>query len=612
MNVARIETPERIATIQHVVAVFAAALVTLSVAQAPALWTVFAHHDQYRMFAETLGDPAIKEACEADRQYLWLYKIGRPLTAEIECTIFRHADVPADLTPYRWAVVALQALAAAVFAMLLRACGLQWMTAGALGIGVFLLPGEENAVLMANFANVLTPILALVSHALVEKARSDRNVWPRDRQGFALWIAAWICLAVALHLFSALAVFFFTATFAFVLFRADYRGWGTAISDILFFVSVALPYYLLLTKWYEPSFDPTQAVPWNYAIGISAWNIFIGVVKALYFLSAMLNLWNIYPLRSVFWAGVIVIVWARVSALGRRHPSLSGIGGAGAGRFVLLLVLFGVSSLFVIASPVRLVYRVLLAQTSILLLWLFASLAALLEIYSIRQRLRAQRSVAIAMLALAMILAGWTTTENVFASAMERGYVRAIIGNAPAGSFDQVAIVEPPSSAYGLNRRPMIGDEFNMPSTLGSSNLGSDVPDMVGAVMRELGRRGRPIVDAANPMRSATGEVRMTIAPDDRFEVCAGNGWTSQGWIRRNLVILPMGVIGVLSSDHRTITFNTGVVWRNGSIHLGGTWTSALDPSAITVTRLRAGETPRAPRTLVVDMGKAAFPAVRW
>src|SRR6266446_4326032 len=262
MNVARIETPERIATIRQVVAVFAAALVTLSVAQAPALWTVFAHHDQYRMFAETLGDPAIKEACEADRQYLWLYKIGRPLTAEIECTIFRHADVPADLTPYRWAVVALQALAAAVFAMLLRACGLQWMTAGALGIGVFLLPGEENAVLMANFANVLTPILALVSHALVEKARSDRNVWPRDRQGFALWIAAW--------------------------------------------------------------------------------NIFIGVVKALYFLSAMLNLWNIYPLRSVFWAGVIVIVWARVSALGRRHPSLSGIGGAGAGRFVLLIVLFGV------------------------------------------------------------------------------------------------------------------------------------------------------------------------------------------------------------------------------------------------------------------------------
>ncbi len=135
---------------------------------------------------------------------------------------------------------------------------------------------------------------------------------------------------------------------------------------------------------------------------------------------------------------------------------------------------------------------------------------------------------------------------------------------------------------------------------------------MVGAVMRELGRRSRQVVDAANPMRGATGKVRMTVAADGRFEVRADNGWTSQGRIRRNLVILPMGMIGVLSSDDRTITWNTGVVWRNGSTQLGGVWTSALAPSAITVTRHSAGEIPRAPRVLVVDMGKAVFPAMRW
>jgi hypothetical protein len=38
---------------------------------------VFAHHDQYRLFVETLGRPEIKQTCEADPQYLWGYKVAR-------------------------------------------------------------------------------------------------------------------------------------------------------------------------------------------------------------------------------------------------------------------------------------------------------------------------------------------------------------------------------------------------------------------------------------------------------------------------------------------------------------------------------------------------------
>lgn len=54
--------------------VFAAALAVLLAAEAPALWTAFAHHDQYRFFIETLGDPTVARSCEANREYLWAYK----------------------------------------------------------------------------------------------------------------------------------------------------------------------------------------------------------------------------------------------------------------------------------------------------------------------------------------------------------------------------------------------------------------------------------------------------------------------------------------------------------------------------------------------------------
>ena len=593
--------------------VFAAALAVLLAAEAPALWTAFAHHDQYRFFIETLGDPTVARSCEANREYLWAYKIGRPLTAELECMIFRGVKVPADLTAYRFAVVALQALAAAVLALTLRRCRLSWPAAGALGIAVLLLPGELNAVVMANFANVLAPILALVSHVLLAAAGNRGRTWPRGWHGLALAAAAWVCLMAACHLFLGLVVFFFVASFAQALLGAGERKWSQATRDILFCGSVLLPYYLLLIFVYMPSFAPGQPVPPAYATTLTLGSVFGGFLKFLILLSAMANFWNIYPLAGALVVVVIVIMAARLAADVRHSPAIEWLGGRGAGRLLLLLILLGAASIVFIVSPVWLVYRLVVAPSAILLLWLFASLLALMEVWHPGWGARAERPLALAIAAVAAVFAGQTMSESVFASALERAYIRTVIANAPAGSFDQVAVVEPPTngrSPHGLNGRPYMSDEFDMPSTLGSENLGSNVPEMVRAAMLELGRHDGLIVDAGHPMRVA-GLARTTVLPDGRVEANAANGWSSQGEVRDGLLLLPMGVIGVLSADRRTITWNTGVIWRDGPGGLNGTWNAVLNPAAIPVSRLRAGELPHAPKTLVIDMDKAAFPTGR-
>lgn len=607
---------ERLVALVHFLIVAAVAFCILSVAEAPALWTVFAHHDQYRLFAETLDNPAIKHACEADRQYLWLYKIGRPLTAELECMIFRHANAPSDLTPFRQAVVFLQAIAAAVFAMILRRCQVSWVAAGALGTAVFLLPGEQNAVFMANFANVLAPILALMSHTLLELAANRRRGWRYDSTGWVMIVASWACLGVALHLFPGLAAFFFTATFGYVLFRADARGMRMIIRDTAFFASVAIPYYILLNKWYEPTYALGQSVPSNYAVRTSIASFMFGCLKIVLFLSPVLNLWNVYPIGAIAILVAIIIITARLAAEYRMNDVIARIGGRKAQRFLLLGFVFGIANIVVIAYPVAIVYRVLVPQTAIALLWLFASVVAIVTMsFDVQWRL-AEGPVAICLLALAAVLGGWTTSENVFASALERGYLRSVIANASMNNVDQIAIIQPPdneeaANIRGLNGRPIIGDEFNMPSTLGSVNLGSDVPDMVRAVMIELNEHDRPVVDASLPIRSA-GEVNVTRFGSEKIDVFTANGWKAQGEIQNGLVFLPMGVVGVLSNDRRTIRWNAGVIWQNGTPRFTGVWSAVLDPRAIIVTRYPSGEIPNTPRTLTVNMSKAAFPSARW
>lgn len=589
-------------------AVWAAAICVLAAVESAALTTTFVHHDQYRYFIETLTNPNLKSLCESDRQYLWLYKIGRPFTAEIECFIFRRVSFPSDLTCFRIAVVVLQGLGAAIVAVILRRCGLRWISGTALGIAIFLLPGEQNAVFMANFANVLTPILALTSRLALEVAdRLRRAARLHGHLRFGLMAAAWLCLMTANHLYPGLAVCFFTASFAYMLLREHERGWALVTRDCLFFLSVAVPYYLLLKVWFEPHFAIGQQLPSNYVAALSPLALFASGIKVLLFIPAITNFWNIYPDLRISVLVIFILVLARLVTAKGGDDLVAKIGGKGHMKIVILLTLFAAANLVLLSSSAVLIHRALVAQAAILLLWSFASLVASISAFGRWPWERVEVPTACVIVGIAAFSSGTTISENVRASALERAYLRSAIAQASSAGFDNIVVVEPPRNGVGLNGRPIVSDEFNMPSSLGSSNLGSNLPEMVRVAMLELGRHDRPIVAGDCPIRSA-GVADTSLSPSGQIQIHAPNGWFAVGTLRGDKIVLPLGLIGVLSPDRHTIVWDCGVTWMGEAGGPTGSWLSTIDPRPITVWRQQFTQTSPMPGALVIDMVKAAIP----
>src|SRR5208282_5412182 len=198
------------------------------------------------------------------------------------------------------------------------------------------------------------------------------------------------------------------------------RAWGKAIRDILFYASASLPYYLLLRFYYMPTYAVEQRVPPSYVTELTLWSVIGGVVKLVALLDAMANFWNIYPLPGALVVLAIIFALARIAADVRNSLAIDWVGGRGAGKLLLLLVLFGAVNIVFILSPVGLVYRLMVAQSAVLLFWLFTSLLALLEVARPGSGERAQRPLAFAIVAIAALFASHTMSESVFQSALER------------------------------------------------------------------------------------------------------------------------------------------------------------------------------------------------
>lgn len=593
-------------------AVFLAAIAVLSTAESSALTTAFAHHDQYRYFAETLLNPRIKQICGADRQYYWLWKIGRPLSAELECLVFRHVSTLPDLTPFRRFTILIQSLSAAILALALQRADVSPVPAGSLAISVFLLPGAANTIFMANLPNAITPILAIGSHMLLDIGVDNFSESRVSPTRVATVGAAWILLTIAFNLFVGLAVFFFTTTFVDLYFRKSGNRSRILLRDIVFFLSVALPYYLILTRIYEPTFAIGQRIPRGYHAILSVSGLFIGAIKVLLFTLITLNLWNIYPRHVITAVIFLVCLLGSLLRQTRKAEEDGETSGQRSDGWLMLLATFAAANVVVAASTVSVVYRVLLAQSAILIFVVFGSIAAIAARCLGSSVQKAENTAAIFLLGVGAIFCGFTTSENVIASVLERAYLRATIANVQRNSFDEIALVQPRFDKsgrgnIGLNGLPIIGDEFNMPTTVGSKNLGSDVPDMVRSVLIELGRHERPVFDGSLPIRQQ-GEGYSKVLPGGFLEIEAPNGWSARGRINGEFIVMPMGLIGTISKNDERITWNAGVIWQKHGAGLNGRWRSDLSGEGVVVFRFPAGSTPpSSPRVLVVDMKKAAF-----
>jgi hypothetical protein len=555
-----------------------------------------AHHDQYRYFIDTLDHPEARDLCELDRQYEWAYKIGRPFTAEIECWIFNHTQVISDITPFRWLTVLLQAVGATILALFLLSLGLSSIAAFAISIAIYLLPGQQNSVLMANLTYPITPAISVGAYWLFHEAL---DLLPRHAiRAAAIGILAWILQLLAFHLYLGTSTFYFVAAFSAALFHPSRRGLWPVVADFSFFAVAALPFYLALNFLYYPHFLPEMQTIFDYSSTISLFRFTIGTAKTfIVFIPIALNLWNIYPSAVALFIVLLTVTLALLLT-----PSLR------SGLKTLLPHFIGTASVLLLAPSGGIAFRLLLPISSAATILVYHSLTSIVAHRLPAHSRQTGSVVAILLLVIAFGLSLTTSTENAEEILKERALLADALSRLDLRAITHLVVYLPPltSPQVGFNGRPYITDEFNMPSVAGPDALGANVVQMVSTILRERGDT-RLVVDGTNPTRyvgpvlvesSGVNNISAQIGPD-----------TIRGHRYGNLLIFPGGALGVYSPAHREVFWNTGAIWRDGPSTLEGKWFSLLTTSALEVTReRRPSEEPRRAGTAVVDL---FAPAIR-
>lgn len=141
---------------------FIVAYILLFISFSSVVWHESAHHDNTRYFRVSSSEE-FKSSCYNDSQYGWLYIIGRPMTAEIECKVFKYTKQLKDLSTLRVFVIGFIAAAAAILSLVFLRFGLDKGTSLFISVAIFSLPGMQNAAFMTNFSNAISPIVALAA-----------------------------------------------------------------------------------------------------------------------------------------------------------------------------------------------------------------------------------------------------------------------------------------------------------------------------------------------------------------------------------------------------------------------------------------------------------------
>lgn len=571
--------PPRLSLIRFTIVSFFLCFAVLMAVYMPA-WTIpYAHHDQFRYFTDPGTNSAFKQSCGNDPEYFFLYAIGRPLSAKSECIIFEHSNRLSDLLPFRVGVILLLALAAVCYARVLRNCGLGPVESAALSLGIYTLPGAQNAVFMTTFANPAAVLTATLAHSALHEA--DK----RYRRGFViealgLLAVAGMLLLVSLLFYPFWSLFFFCCTLAYVIFQQDRkRLWGAVVvlRDVVFFAVAGAAYYAIWHLLLLPRNAASLArIPPQYQAKMSLAGIvekFHGLVIEI--TPRVLALWSIQPSHLIAAAVALTVCGGLLIYLWR--GGVYGDSAAGSERVVtvlaVLILLFTANGLFLI-SPAFFLLRLFFVFGAMLVMLLFWSLQQIVSFYGISLRrfpsLFAWASVLLCFIGSTAALA--TTNENILNSYTEFAFIKQSIA-AEAHNLDRIHIVQPRTSTRGFNGLPAEGDEFNGASTA--------YPHFLDALIRlafvEMGAQSKYVVDGEPWLAQAEGHpaCRITPAGAGALKLTDQHGATVDATVDGRLIHAPQwGITGVLTPDLTAIRWSNGIIWgRRDQASLAGSWT---------------------------------------
>ena len=480
-------TPQSVTALSFFVIAYLAIFLSL----ASAVWIPTAHHDNTRYFRSF--DTNAKRSCTNDGQYSWLYLIGRPISAKLECQVFKHAGSLHDLNNMRIAVIGVLALGASAFGALLYRFGFDLLSSWLTAVAIFILPGAQNAVFMTNFPNALAAMCPVLAYWCLE----SRLIMKKYTYLIPI-LGATSLLFIAMLMYPALAFVFLWGTLAKVLcyYSAPIRQVIFIIvrdGAVLFSSSLA---YLLLRDLFIPQRFRIQlgSVPDAFKPDISM----SAIMEKLPFLfgKAMPAATGLWFFDNELFGGFVVSLFVVAIVM---SVVLKGKGD-GLSRFNLILKFAIVIGLiFACSFPLISNKQPFLHQR---LLWptMGALLIAILGVMTVafvtifqpgRDMVVAFRRSICALVGIcSLVVASYTTTLNVWNTNMEMEFVRGELAKSDI-TPRRIHFVRSIDNGIGFNKLKSFSDEFNKKTT----DFKQDIRDFVSlAYMSYSGDYGTSII----------------------------------------------------------------------------------------------------------------------
>lgn len=571
--------------------------------------------DQYRYFSKKSAiDENFKPSCRDDPQNPWLYNLGRPIAAKMECFVFQKTSDIASLMRLRIGVLSAMALAAVLLNLsFFRILGNE-LQAFFLTIPIFTLPGSQNTLFMTNFPNAFAPIFALLAYLTLHSAQppSLRNHRATVCATLSTAVAI-IFLLLSLLTYQMLAFFFFLPIVAEILFgNSPLALMRKKIAwCVISFIAALTAYYVLNKYFCYPQYPHTPA---EYRLEVHFNGIFDRAIKVLgYIIPLEFNLWNIYTNRI---AGVTLALFCCITMLvavirskttdynGEQSPQHLGVE-----RFATFTgVLFATNGIWFL-TPAYVLFRLTVVPSAIALFGLIWSIHYLL-CQRKEQSLPSDsflKTTTLGILAAGgIVFANVVMEQNVWNSHDELAYMRGSLADRLTDPFDHIHIVlarQNPIAAIGFNGLPTKTDEFNVLTT--SFDIPTEYVSMVGLALRQDGLREKRVVDGS-AVFSGSAWIRSNgtkiVLTNDRGEhssaSVSGNQINAVDW----------GIDGIVALGRNEIDWSNGTIWRRQSNQdsgrLLGEWKFAsMAKGTIAVTASKPDEPYFSPPgTVVVDM----------
>lgn len=475
----------------------------------PALNIPFAHHDQYRFFAEDSHSPLeFKKHHSNDSEYRFIKGKGRPIAAEIEFNTFKNVFVIKDLVFFRFITVFMIVISVTLIAVWLYYIGLPKYIAFLVSGSLFTLPGIQNFVCMANIPNVLAIFLAIGSSLILYRV-SFLSIGSSPRKdavdASAILLMSFLLLMGALFSYPALAYLFLLPPLTLILFR-KLEDWGEVRKVVALHLGMlgfaSIVYFLVVRYMFSPSLGKVTG---SYQFGLT--HDLVG--KMRWFIRSVsiwtLNLWNIYLENEVAYIILIVIclgvlakgfAFLKSEYFSRNAPKA--ISNALQAIVVVIGLVLAVNLPIILMSGGLLLFRIILAYSVVIAVILFFCLRGLVEALAKKWANAITSAVFCIVFAGSAVYANFNTANNALNSYTETLFLSSQLAKHVDDNVKRIHVILPISQGkrygYGYIGLPQITDEFNMVSLCHLDRIAEKVR---GALLQVMDRSRFVVVGCA-------------------------------------------------------------------------------------------------------------------